>query len=77
MSGDLKILHRALRYMSGAAAATFFTEVRVIGGEGVPKDGPIIVYALFSAALTVNSSCNGRRTATHHNMMLDPVILCE
>ncbi|KAJ7797540.1 hypothetical protein B0H14DRAFT_3114323 [Mycena olivaceomarginata] len=48
MSGDLKILHRALRYMS---------EVRVIGGEGVPKDGPIIV------------------TATHHNMMLDPVIL--
>ncbi|KAF7357901.1 PlsC domain-containing protein [Mycena venus] len=57
MSGDLKILHRALRYMSGVAAASFFTEVRVIGGENVPKDGPIIV------------------TATHHNMMLDPVML--
>ncbi|KAJ6538790.1 hypothetical protein DFH09DRAFT_991549 [Mycena vulgaris] len=57
MSGDLKVLHRALRYMSGVAAASFFTEVRVIGGENVPKDGPIIV------------------TATHHNMMLDPVIL--
>ncbi|KAJ6456367.1 hypothetical protein C8R45DRAFT_880637 [Mycena sanguinolenta] len=57
MSGDLKILHRALRYMSSTAAASFFTEVRVIGGEGVPKDGPIIV------------------TATHHNMMLDPVML--
>ncbi|KAJ6594540.1 hypothetical protein B0H19DRAFT_1095921 [Mycena capillaripes] len=57
MSGDLKILHRGIRYMSGAAAASFFTEVRVIGGENVPQDGPIIV------------------TATHHNMMLDPVIL--
>ncbi|KAJ7090944.1 hypothetical protein B0H15DRAFT_930373 [Mycena belliarum] len=56
-SGDLKLLHRALRYMSGVAAASFFTEVRVIGGENVPRDGPIIV------------------TATHHNMMLDPVIL--
>ncbi|KAJ7162194.1 hypothetical protein C8R46DRAFT_1000160 [Mycena filopes] len=56
-SGDLKVLHRALRWMSSQAAASFFTEVRVIGGENVPKDGPIIV------------------TATHHNMMLDPVIL--
>ncbi|KAJ7467072.1 hypothetical protein FB451DRAFT_1560983 [Mycena latifolia] len=56
-SGDLQLVHRALRYMSGLAAASFFTEVRVIGGENVPKDGPIIV------------------TATHHNMMLDPVIL--
>ncbi|KAJ7933930.1 hypothetical protein B0H13DRAFT_1952564 [Mycena leptocephala] len=57
MSGDLKVLHRGIRAMSGAAAASFFTEVRVIGGDNVPKDGPIIV------------------TATHHNMMLDPVIL--
>ncbi|KAJ6625367.1 glycerol-3-phosphate-acyltransferase [Mycena sp. CBHHK59/15] len=56
-SGELKVLHRAIRYTSGLAAASFFTEVRVIGGENVPKDGPIIV------------------TATHHNMMLDPVIL--
>ncbi|KAJ7141153.1 glycerol-3-phosphate-acyltransferase [Mycena epipterygia] len=56
-SGDLQVVHRALRYMSSQAAASFFTEVRVIGGENVPKDGPIIV------------------TATHHNMMLDPVIL--
>jgi 1-acyl-sn-glycerol-3-phosphate acyltransferase len=43
MSGDLKVLHRGIRAMSGAAAASFFTEVRVIGGENVPKDGPIIV----------------------------------
>ncbi|KAJ6507374.1 hypothetical protein C8R47DRAFT_1037202 [Mycena vitilis] len=57
MSGDLKVLHRGIRYMSGAAAASFFTEVRVIGGDNVPRNGPIIV------------------TATHHNMMLDPVIL--
>ncbi|KAF8973307.1 hypothetical protein BDZ97DRAFT_1780750 [Flammula alnicola] len=43
--------------MAHLAVDSFFTEVRVIGGENVPKDGPIIV------------------TATHHNMMLDPVIL--
>ncbi|KAJ7213017.1 hypothetical protein GGX14DRAFT_446036 [Mycena pura] len=55
--GELKLLHRAIRYITGVAAASFFTEVRVIGGDSVPKDGPIIV------------------TATHHNMMLDPVIL--
>ncbi|KAJ7094994.1 hypothetical protein C8R44DRAFT_718292 [Mycena epipterygia] len=56
-SGDLQVVHRVLRYMSNQVAASFFTEVRVIGGENVPKDGPIIV------------------TATHHNMVLDPVIL--
>ncbi|KAJ7797538.1 hypothetical protein B0H14DRAFT_2910685 [Mycena olivaceomarginata] len=59
MSGDLKILHRALRYMSGAAAATFFHRGSCHWGRGRTKGWPYIV------------------TATHHNMMLDPVILCE
>ncbi|KAJ7282606.1 hypothetical protein C8J57DRAFT_1295819 [Mycena rebaudengoi] len=54
---EIKPLHRLIRFLSGLGAASFFTEVRVIGGENVPKEGPIIV------------------TATHHNMMLDPVIL--
>ncbi|KAM6502302.1 glycerol-3-phosphate-acyltransferase [Amanita muscaria] len=54
---DTKTLHRMIRYVSGIVAASFFTEIRVIGGENVPKDGPIIV------------------TATHHNMIIDPVIL--
>ncbi|KAF7322149.1 PlsC domain-containing protein [Mycena kentingensis (nom. inval.)] len=58
-SGDLQLLHRAIRYITGVAAASFFTKVHIIGGENVPRDGPIIV------------------TATHHNMMLDPVMLCE
>ncbi|KAF9020653.1 glycerol-3-phosphate-acyltransferase [Hymenopellis radicata] len=53
----LFVLHRIIRCVAGLAAASFFTEVRVIGGENVPKDGPIIV------------------AATHHNMMLDPIVL--
>ncbi|KAH9485367.1 Glycerol-3-phosphate O-acyltransferase 2 [Psilocybe cubensis] len=56
-SNDTKALHRLIRFISSLAVDSFFHEVRVIGGENVPKDGPIIV------------------TATHHNMMLDPVIL--
>ncbi|KAJ2931481.1 hypothetical protein H1R20_g5595, partial [Candolleomyces eurysporus] len=56
-SQDVMVLHRIIRFIAKLAAHSFFTEVRVIGGENVPKDGPIIV------------------TATHHNMMLDPVIL--
>ncbi|KAJ7646636.1 hypothetical protein FB45DRAFT_890970 [Roridomyces roridus] len=56
-SGELQLAHRALRWMSSAAAASFFTEVHIIGGEHVPKDGPIIV------------------TSTHHNMMVDPIML--
>ncbi|CAA7263179.1 unnamed protein product [Cyclocybe aegerita] len=56
-SDDTKALHRLIRFIARLAVNSFFTEVRVIGGENVPKDGPIIV------------------TATHHNMMLDPVVL--
>ncbi|KAF8993678.1 glycerol-3-phosphate-acyltransferase [Cyathus striatus] len=54
---DFKAVHRLIRLTASLAVSSFFTEVRVIGGENVPKDGPIIV------------------TATHHNMMLDPVVL--
>ncbi|TFK44667.1 glycerol-3-phosphate-acyltransferase [Crucibulum laeve] len=56
-SSDVKVLHRVIRFISSLAVSSFFTEVHVIGGEHVPKDGPIIV------------------TATHHNMILDPVVL--
>ncbi|KAK0462553.1 uncharacterized protein EV420DRAFT_1265530 [Desarmillaria tabescens] len=56
-SSEYFILHKAIRYVVGVAAASFFTEIRVIGEENVPKDGPIIV------------------AATHHNMILDPIIL--
>jgi glycerol-3-phosphate O-acyltransferase / dihydroxyacetone phosphate acyltransferase len=74
--GDLKILHRLIRGVSGMAARSFFTEIRVVGGEKVPKTGPIIVYA-FSGLISYGvGAYSGCRTATHHNMMLDPVILC-
>ncbi|KAJ3789571.1 glycerol-3-phosphate-acyltransferase [Lentinula aff. detonsa] len=54
---NLFLLHRLIRYVTGLAAVSFFSEIRVVGGENVPQTGPVIV------------------TATHHNMMLDPVIL--
>ncbi|KAF8070166.1 glycerol-3-phosphate-acyltransferase [Lyophyllum atratum] len=45
MSSDPKVLHRLIRQISGWALSSFFSEIRVIGGENVPKDGPIIVTA--------------------------------
>ncbi|PBK73412.1 acyltransferase [Armillaria solidipes] len=59
-SSEYFLLHKAIRYVVGVAAGSFFTEIRVIGEENVPKGGPIIV---------MNSA------ATHHNMILDPIIL--
>lgn len=38
------ILHRVLRRLASWAVYSFFTEVRVIGGEKVPINGPVIVY---------------------------------
>jgi 1-acyl-sn-glycerol-3-phosphate acyltransferase len=40
---DAYILHRIIRRLAGWAVWSFFTEVHVIGGENVPKEGPIIV----------------------------------
>lgn len=40
---DTKALHRLIRFIARLAVGSFFTEVRVIGGENVPKDGPILV----------------------------------
>jgi len=42
-SSQPKTLHRIIRKLAGWAVWSFFTEVRVIGAENVPKDGPIIV----------------------------------
>ena len=70
-------LHKILRRFASWAVNSFFTEVRVIGGENVPANGPIIVYVVFSHLVTskmrLTVTC---RTATHHNMMLDPCVLC-
>ncbi|KAJ8078021.1 hypothetical protein PM082_000223 [Marasmius tenuissimus] len=43
--GNLFLLHRVIRFISSNAASSFFTEVRVIGGENVPATGPLIVAA--------------------------------
>ena len=36
-------LHKFLRGIAGWAVVSFFTEIHVVGGEHVPKEGPIIV----------------------------------
>jgi len=48
------ILHRILRRIASWAVYSFFTEVRVIGGENVPMNGPIIVYVSLSTFLAQN-----------------------
>ncbi|KAI0058117.1 hypothetical protein BV25DRAFT_1830479 [Artomyces pyxidatus] len=40
-----KVLHRVLRRIASWAVYSFFTEVRVIGGDNVPEHGPLIVTA--------------------------------
>jgi hypothetical protein len=47
------ILHRIIRRIASWAVHSFFTEVRVIGGEKVPMNGPIIVY------VSINFTCPG------------------
>ncbi|GJE90098.1 glycerol-3-phosphate-acyltransferase [Phanerochaete sordida] len=42
---DAKIIHRVIRRVAGWAIVSFFSEIHVIGGENVPRDGPIIVTA--------------------------------
>ncbi|KAI0369703.1 glycerol-3-phosphate-acyltransferase [Pilatotrama ljubarskyi] len=42
---DAYVLHRVLRRIASWAVVSFFTEIHVIGGENVPRDGPIIVTA--------------------------------
>ncbi|KAH8077503.1 glycerol-3-phosphate-acyltransferase [Cristinia sonorae] len=42
---DAKVIHRIIRQLATWAVVSFFTEIRVIGGENVPKDGPLIVTA--------------------------------
>ncbi|KAL0572774.1 hypothetical protein V5O48_009187 [Marasmius crinis-equi] len=44
-SNNLFLLHRVIRFISSHAASSFFSEVRVIGGENVPATGPLIVAA--------------------------------
>ena len=44
MDTDYYLLHRVLRRIASWGVYSFFTEVRVIGGENVPANGPVIVY---------------------------------
>ena len=40
---ESKVIHRVIRRVAGWAVIAFFTEIRVVGEENVPKHGPIIV----------------------------------
>ncbi|KAI0355696.1 glycerol-3-phosphate-acyltransferase [Trametes cingulata] len=42
---DAYVVHRVIRRIASWAVVSFFTEIHVIGGENVPRDGPIIVTA--------------------------------
>ncbi|KAI0644683.1 glycerol-3-phosphate-acyltransferase [Trametes meyenii] len=42
---DAFVAHRIIRRIASWAVVSFFTEIHVIGGEHVPRDGPIIVTA--------------------------------
>ncbi len=59
-SNEYFLLHKAIRYVVGVAAGSFFTEIRVIGEENVPKDGPIIVlvgHRIFIDIFSDNEQC--------------------
>lgn len=57
---DSQMLHKVLRKLARWAVWSFFTEVRVVGGENVPVEGPIIVYVF---RLEEPTSPNGVRWA--------------
>jgi hypothetical protein len=40
---DVYLLHYILRGIAGMAVSAFFTRIHVIGGENVPRNGPVIV----------------------------------
>ncbi|KIY68481.1 glycerol-3-phosphate-acyltransferase [Cylindrobasidium torrendii FP15055 ss-10] len=42
---DYFVLHRIIRYVAKLSSEAFFSEIRVIGAENVPKVGPIILAA--------------------------------
>ncbi|KAI0674865.1 hypothetical protein C8Q78DRAFT_1009320 [Trametes maxima] len=42
---DAYVAHRIIRRIASWAVVSFFTEIHVVGGEHVPRDGPIIVTA--------------------------------
>lgn len=46
---NLYLLHRILVQIAKFAVTSFFTEVRVIGGENVPLKGPTILCVLHLA----------------------------
>lgn len=72
-----KILHRVIRKLAGWAVWSFFSEVHIIGEENVPLDGPLIVYVPSYLTVGTRVLTAVTRVATHHNMMLDPAVLCQ
>ena len=75
---EAKVLHRGIRRLAGWAVWSFFSEIQVIGGDNVPEDGPLIVCVNILLHLVPSRAYNLSicSAATHHNMMLDPAVLC-
>ena len=73
------LLHKILRCLASRAVYNFFTEVRVISrwGECASKWSHHSVRGPFSSlVMSTMRLAIACRTATHHNMMLDPCVLC-
>ena len=39
-------MHFLIRELASAGLASFFREIRVVGEDNVPLDGPVILYEL-------------------------------
>ncbi len=66
--------HIVLRKIASWALWSFFSDIYVIDEENVPKDGPIIVHVPAQKPATL--CLRARSTCTHHNMIIDPAVLC-
>ncbi|KAI0246459.1 hypothetical protein BJV78DRAFT_1135151 [Lactifluus subvellereus] len=75
------VLHRIIRRIASWAVYSFFTEVRVIGGENVPANGPIIVTATHHNMMldpAILSSAFPHRRILHYwskaSLFVNPVL---
>jgi glycerol-3-phosphate O-acyltransferase / dihydroxyacetone phosphate acyltransferase len=70
------VAHMIIRKLAHWGVWAFFARFQVINGENMPDVGPVIMWVPFDDSPSTTNSHNIQSTATHHNMMLDPAVLC-
>jgi glycerol-3-phosphate O-acyltransferase/dihydroxyacetone phosphate acyltransferase len=73
------VTYDAAKLLGSIAIHTFFREIEVIGGENVPRTGPLIIYGnhnnQFADGLLMISKCSRRiRFLAAHKSMQRPLI---